>query len=294
MRIVALVVALVACVHAGLWAISEKKVSAPDIDGPLASMSYAPFAGATHADEAKTSVAQIRSDLQLLSRHTRAIRTYSSTGGVELVPPVAAEFGLKVTAGAWLDTNTSRNEREMRSVIELARRNPNVQAIVVGNEHVMRGEIALLGDEKLTPEENEQIASARNATELARIKENISVARLIKLIQRVKREVNVPVTTGEIWNTWRDHPELVSQVDFIAVHLLPYWESINDKGAVDAAQLLGGQRQAGGGRGHVGPRCRGGHRRAGRPGHPSAASAAAAGSTRLMLVRRAAPAGSVP
>jgi exo-beta-1,3-glucanase (GH17 family)/cellulose synthase/poly-beta-1,6-N-acetylglucosamine synthase-like glycosyltransferase len=241
MRIVALVVALVACVHAGLWAFSERKVSAPDIDGPLASMSYAPFAGATHADEAKTSVAQIRSDLRMLARHTRAIRTYSSTGGVELVPPVAAEFGLKVTAGAWLDTNTARNEREMRSVIELARRNSNVQAIVVGNEHVMRGEIALLGDEQLTPEENEQIASARNATELARTKEKISVARLIKLIQRVKREVNVPVTTGEIWNTWRDHPELVSQVDFIAVHLLPYWESITDKGAVDAA--LAGYQQ---------------------------------------------------
>jgi exo-beta-1,3-glucanase (GH17 family)/cellulose synthase/poly-beta-1,6-N-acetylglucosamine synthase-like glycosyltransferase len=235
MRIVALVVALVACVHAGLWAFSEKRISAPDIDGPVASMSYAPFQGATHADKAQTSVAQIRSDLKMLSRYTRAIRTYSSTGGVELVPPIAAEFGLKVTAGAWLDTNRERNDREVRSVIELARRNSNVQAIVVGNEHVMRGEIALLGDEKLTPEENEQIAAAHNATELAKIKEKISVARLIKLIHRVKRETNVPVTTGEIWNTWRDHPELVSAVDFIAVHLLPYWESIPDQQAVDAS-----------------------------------------------------------
>jgi glucan 1,3-beta-glucosidase len=163
MRIVALVVALVACVHAGLWALSEKKVSAPDIDGPVASMSYAPFQGATHADEAKTSVAQIRSDLRMLARHTRAVRLYSSTGGVDLVPPVAAEVGLKVTAGAWLDTNQQRNEREIRAAIELARRNSNVQAVVVGNEHVMRGEIALLGDEKLTPEENDQIAAAGNA-----------------------------------------------------------------------------------------------------------------------------------
>jgi len=235
MRIVALVVALVSCVHAGLWALSEKKVSAPDIDGLVASMSYAPFQGATHADQAQTSVAQIRSDMRMLSRHTRAVRTYSSTGGVELVPPIAAEFGVKVTAGAWLDTNTERNEREIRSVIELARRNSNVHAVVVGNEHVMRGEIALLGNETLTPEENEQIAAGRTPAELAKIKEKISVARLIKLIQKVKRETNVPVTTGEIGNTWRDHPELVSAVDFIAVHLLPYWESIPDKQAVDAA-----------------------------------------------------------
>jgi len=66
MRIVALVVALVSCVHAGLWALSEKKVSAPDIDGLVASMSYAPFQGATHADQAQTSVAQIRSDMRML------------------------------------------------------------------------------------------------------------------------------------------------------------------------------------------------------------------------------------
>jgi len=33
---------------------------------------------------------------------------------------------------------------------------------------------------------------------------------LIKLIQRVKGSVNVPVTTGEIWNIWLEHPELAS------------------------------------------------------------------------------------
>ena len=44
------------------------------------------------------------------------------------------------------------------------------------------------------------------------------------MIQKVKRETGVPVTTGEIWSVWRDHPELVSAVDFIAVHILPYWE----------------------------------------------------------------------
>ena len=48
---------------------------------------------------------------------TRAIRLYSSTGGVELVPPIAAEFGLKVTVGAWIDKNTDRNKREIEAAI---------------------------------------------------------------------------------------------------------------------------------------------------------------------------------
>ena len=43
---------------------------------------------------------------------------------------------------------------------------------------------------------------------------------MIKLIHRVKRQSPVPVTTGEIWNVWMDHPELVAAVDFIAVHIL--------------------------------------------------------------------------
>ena len=43
------------------------------------------------------------------------------------------------------------------------------------------------------------------------------------------------MTTGEIWNIWRDHPELASSVDFIAAHVLPYWENFTDKQAVDQA-----------------------------------------------------------
>jgi cellulose synthase/poly-beta-1,6-N-acetylglucosamine synthase-like glycosyltransferase len=52
----------------------------------------------------------------------------------------------------------------------------------------------------------------------------------------VKRSVNVPVSTGEIWNVWLEHPELVSAVDFIAAHVLPYWEGISDREAM--AQTL--------------------------------------------------------
>ena len=71
MRLVAVVVALVACVHAGLWALSEKRVPAPDIHGPLASVSYG-----KHPDK-QVGIAEIRSDLGMLAPHTRAVRTYS-------------------------------------------------------------------------------------------------------------------------------------------------------------------------------------------------------------------------
>src|SRR5690242_2735694 len=140
MRTVAAVVALVACVHAGLWALMRDDVRAPNFEGQLASVSYAPFKGSEHPDSTTAQTAQIRADLKLLAPYTRAIRTYSATGGVELVPGIATEFGLRVTAGAWIDKNKDRNEREIRSVIDLSKRHSNINSIIVGNETIFRDE----------------------------------------------------------------------------------------------------------------------------------------------------------
>src|SRR6266496_5375497 len=207
MRAVVAVLLFVTAAHAALWGLLQEKQSAPDIRGILPSVSYAPFEGTAHPDvDNIPSIEKIRADLKKLSTITRAIRMYSSTGGVELVPPIANEVGLKVTVGAWIDKNADRNEREMLSAIELAKRNGNVNGIVVGNETIYRGEQ--------------------------------KIEDLIKLIQRVKGSVNVPVTTGEIWNIWLEHPELASSVDFIAAHILPYWEGFSEEQTVDQAILI--------------------------------------------------------
>lgn len=209
MRAVVAVLLCVTAAHAALWGVLREKQQAPDFRGVLPSVSYAPFEGSGHPDVNNIpSVEKIRADLKKLAPLTRAIRLYSSTGGVELVPPIAAEFGLKVTVGAWIDKNTERNEREIQAAISLAKRNSNVNGIVVGNETIFRGEQ--------------------------------KVEDLVELIKQVKKSVNVPVTTGEIWNIWRDNPELASSVDFIAAHVLPYWENFTDKQAVDQAVYLYG------------------------------------------------------
>jgi exo-beta-1,3-glucanase (GH17 family)/cellulose synthase/poly-beta-1,6-N-acetylglucosamine synthase-like glycosyltransferase len=204
MRAVVAVLLFVTAVHAGLWAVLRDKQDAPDFKGLLPSVSYAPFEGTAHPDVDNIPTAErIRADMKKLSTITRAIRLYSSTGGVEMVPPIAAEFGLKVMVGAWIDKNADRNEREIQSAISLAKHNSNVVGIVVGNETIYRGEQ--------------------------------KVDDLIELIKRVKKSVNVPVTTGEIWNIWRDNPKLAYSVDFIAAHVLPYWENFSSKQAVDQA-----------------------------------------------------------
>jgi exo-beta-1,3-glucanase (GH17 family)/cellulose synthase/poly-beta-1,6-N-acetylglucosamine synthase-like glycosyltransferase len=221
MRSVAAVVALVVCVHAGIWGLLQRQQAVPDFDGPLASISYSPYSRAQHPDLGdRPTAAQIRADLKLIAPYARAIRTYSSTGGVEQVPAIAAEFGLKVAVGIWIDKNEARNKREIQSAVDLARHHTNVSALVVGNETILRADKTF--DE------------------------------LIELIRQVKRISPVPVTTGETWDVWlgvkgpdaapevakeaaEKAPKLASVVDFIAAHVLPYWQGLPANKAVDEA-----------------------------------------------------------
>ena len=186
------------------------KQQAPDFRGILPSVSYAPFEGTGHPDvDNIPSVEKIRADLKTLAPLTRAIRLYSSTGGVELVPPIAAEFGLKVTVGAWIDKNAERNERE-----------------IAGR------------DQPRQAQQQRQRHRRRQRDDLPRRAEGRRPDR--SSIKQVKRRSGSMsrVTTGEIWNIWRDNPELALAVDFIAAHVLPYWENFSDKQAVDQAVYL--------------------------------------------------------
>jgi len=207
MRVVIAVLLFIGAAHAALWSVLQDKQQAPDFTGILPSLSYTPFQPG-HVVDRIVDPDRIRADLKKLATLTRAIRSYSATEGNELVPAIAAEFGLKVTVGAWISKDEENNRRELAAAIDLARHNSNVIGIVVGNETVYRG------DQK--------------------------VEDLIELIKKVKSAVNVPVTTGEIWNIWRDFPELASNVDFIAAHVLPYWENFSSGQAVDQAVYLYG------------------------------------------------------
>ncbi len=55
------------------------------------------------------------------------------------------------------------------------------------------------------------------------------------MLDEVRSRVDVPVSTGETWDTWIAHPELADHVDFIAAHILPYWEGIPAQAAVGHA-----------------------------------------------------------
>ena len=206
--VLVVVVALATALHAVAWFLTKEKVSPPNTGGHIASVSFSPINPNRNGEVDGTTAAQIRSDLAVIAPHTRAVRTYSSTNGMELVPDIASEFGLHVTLGIWLNEWEEQNDKEIESAIALAKGYRNIDSIIVGNETQFRNEALHKGD---------------------------TVQDLIAKIQRVKREVSVPVTTAEVVNIWLQHPELVSAVDYIAVHILPYWEGVPGSAAVDHA-----------------------------------------------------------
>jgi exo-beta-1,3-glucanase (GH17 family)/cellulose synthase/poly-beta-1,6-N-acetylglucosamine synthase-like glycosyltransferase len=202
---VALILCLVAGLHLALWGLAEPRTTAAPVEGKLPSLSYNRFARLSSGN-LTVSEAQIRADLTAIAKLAKAIRTYASTQGLERVPEIAAELGLSVTLGIWIDKDEARNEREIETALELARRNPNVIRLVVGNETVFRHE--------------------RTAAEIA------------KIVRRVKRDSPVPVATADHWKTFLDSPELVDAVDQVFAHIIPYWEGYSRKSAVEGSLAL--------------------------------------------------------
>jgi exo-beta-1,3-glucanase (GH17 family)/glycosyltransferase involved in cell wall biosynthesis len=256
MRAVVAVLLLVTAGHAALWGFFQEKQQAPDFQGILPSVSYTPFEP-RHSSVADSPADSeiIRADLKKLSTITRAVRLYTSTEGSELVPPIAAEFGMKVMLGIWIAKDVDRNDREIDAAINLARRNSNVIGLVVGNETIFTDE--QIPAENLVPpsereasaeefkrilaEEAQRIGDAETQPEEKRAEaskwanDENNAHRLIRLIQRIKKSVNVPVTTGDIYSVWSQHPDLAYAADFIAAHVLPYWERFPSTEAVDQA-----------------------------------------------------------
>jgi len=199
-----LVAIVFAAITFALWAYLNKPVEEPEWpERGVQGMAFSPFhAGQNPAERRLPSTQQIDGDLALLSgASVNAVRTYSSLGSLGEVPRLAAKHNLKVAVGAWLDRDLKTNETEIEAAIALAKAHKNVIRLFIGNEAILRGDL--------------------------------TVAELGKELDRVRAAVDQPVSTAEPWHVWIDNPELVKHVDFIGVHLLPYWEGIEVGRSID-------------------------------------------------------------
>ena len=144
---------------------------------------------------------QIRRRLEIIAPHTKWIRSFSCTEGNELIPQIAKEKGLKVLAGAWISDDRDRNEREIRSLINLVNKGM-VDIAAIGNEVLHRQEI--------------------------------SEAELIRYIQRVKKAIpeTIPIGYVDAYYQFLDRPNLVNACDVILANFYPFWEGADNQYAL--------------------------------------------------------------
>ncbi len=163
-------------------------------DGKLNSLSFAPFReGQSPLLLQFPSPEQIDEDLKLLADKTHTIRTYSSSLGMKVIPELARKHGLNMIQGAWIGYLPEDSRMEIEALVASANANPDViKRVMVGNEVLLRGE--------RTPEE------------------------LVEYIREVKKRIKQPVSYADVWSMYMKHPDLIKEVDFITIHILPYWE----------------------------------------------------------------------
>jgi len=203
MRASSIVVAAVfAALTFALWAWLNRPSAEPPWPDHVQGMAFSPFgSGQDPVPQLLPTPEQIDADLQLLAGKVTAVRSYSSLKSLGQIADIAARHQLKVALGAWIDRNRHTNEVELAAAIDIANRHENVIRLVIGNEVILRNDL--------------------------------SVDELGRLLDRARDAVEQPVSTAEPWNVWLQNPQLVEHVDYIAVHLLPYWEGIAVEQAVD-------------------------------------------------------------
>ena len=160
---------------------------------------------------------EIQADMPTLTSLTHCIRLYSSTGAASTIVQAAEANHISVALGIALSNNRQENEREIAAAEQLVATYKAVRAVIVGNE--------VWGN----PRNDQALLHA----ELQKVYRDIQQAN--KASGR-----SVLVTAAEEYYVWLHHPELADNVDFLTVHIYPFWQK---QSMANAIQFLNGAYQ---------------------------------------------------
>ncbi len=195
--ILAALLALAAAValNYGFWWFQGRPQHIPDAADPrVKSASFSPYRAGQSPFGAPFTRQQLEEDMAVAAKFVTRVRTYANTNQFAPVPELAQKNGLKVLLGAWIGANLQANDKEIAGLVQAANDYPDtVEGVIVGNEVLLRREI--------TPE------------------------LLVDYIRKVKQAVKQPVTYADVWEFWLKYPKVAAEVDFITIHVLPYWEN---------------------------------------------------------------------
>ena len=135
---------------------------------------------------------QIEARMKIIKPYVKWVRSFSCVDGNEHIPKIAHKHGIKTLVGAWLGDDAEKNQKEIESIIKVAKEG-YADIVAVGNEVLLRGD--------LTEDE------------------------IIGHIQKVKQEIpNVPVGYVDAYFEFVNHPLICNVCDVILANCYPFWE----------------------------------------------------------------------
>ncbi len=135
---------------------------------------------------------QVNRRIQILKPYTNWVRSFSCIEGNEHIPRIAKENGMQTLVGAWLGDDLELNEKEIESLITLAKEGC-VDIAAVGNEVMYR--------------------------------DDLTEDQLLEYINRVKEALpNIPVGYVDAYYEFSHRPRITEVCDVILTNCYPYWE----------------------------------------------------------------------
>ena len=174
------------------WITQDNRVSLIETSfEKVESLSYSPFDG---YNKTVLSPERIEEDVNMLSHFTNKLRTYS-TADAKVILESTSKTDIPVDLGIWISGDHKENHLEIQRALKLLEQYPDsIANVIVGNETLLRADL--------------------NETEL------------FAYIDYVSELTNKPITCAETWDVWERVPSLADHVDFITIHILPYWEKV--------------------------------------------------------------------
>lgn len=135
---------------------------------------------------------QVNRRIQILKPYSKWVRSFSCIEGNEHIPRIAKENGMQTLVGAWLGDDLELNEKEIESLIALAKEGC-VDIAAVGNEVMYRGDL--------------------------------TEDQLLDYINRVKEALpTIPVGYVDAYYEFSHRPRITEVCDVILTNCYPYWE----------------------------------------------------------------------
>jgi len=163
-------------------------------------MAYSPTNYNPHVNK-QPKDEDVRKDLQLLKDYGfGGIVTYGCSGAnADNIPRIAQELGFKIIVGVW---NPADYNGEIKNAISLAKNNPAVIAVSVGNEGL---------EDKYNMWNPEHM--------------HYSLATLKASIDKVRAEGGKPTTSSQQWKSYTEQ-NFRDLCDFMFPTIHPFWEKV--------------------------------------------------------------------